>query len=261
MTTKVSLRSLFESNKGELKQKLNGFSLPKDAEKIQQIISDNLNHLLEADGTFRQNLTQSEEYILQATLRILTIQEKFTSNLVSSQQPATMLKDENTSSSQLYSTLIGTGAGVLAGAGVGALTSIAAIWGPIVGALAGNAIAAYIISRKPIQAENGNETIIDQPIDIASFMDIITKLCESVDGVIETYRAQVNRIIKEYENREKPSFQEEYAPLLEQIVQVNKVAISVKENLPQSLAQAIEMMVESLENFGLKIEGNQIVNI
>ena len=45
--------------------KLTGLALPKDAKKVQEIVSQFLGNLFESDGVYRQNLTQSEDYILQ----------------------------------------------------------------------------------------------------------------------------------------------------------------------------------------------------
>lgn len=76
--TKVSIRSMFEAQKTELEQKLKGLALPKDSIKVQETIEDLMNHLLDIDGEFRQGLTQSEDFILQSALRVLTIQQDLT---------------------------------------------------------------------------------------------------------------------------------------------------------------------------------------
>ena len=42
-------------------------------------------------------------------------------------------------------------------------------------------------------------------------------------------------------------------------VNVNKIATSAND-VPDKLKQAIALMVECLENYGLRIENNQIIN-
>ena len=42
-------------------------------------------------------------------------------------------------------------------------------------------------------------------------------MCESVDNLIDTFRAQVNRVVQKYESQEKPSLEKEYRSLLESI--------------------------------------------
>ena len=68
MATKGTLKELFESRKEELSEKLKSLSLSKDSSKIQSIVTDYLNELFDSDGEFRQNLTQSEDYVLQAAI-------------------------------------------------------------------------------------------------------------------------------------------------------------------------------------------------
>ena len=259
MENNVSLKSLFESNKGELEQKLAGLKLPKNASKIQQLISDYLGRLFESDGEFRQNLTQSEDYILQSTLRILTAQENFTNGLIANnhQEPPyhPQTNDNNNDNKQsLYTTLIGTGVGAVAGGFIGA-------WAAVIGALAGNAVVAYMMTRKekPVQKTEIASSQNDSTIDTTVFLNIISNVCESIDGVIETYRTQVSRIVKEYENRERPSLRTEYSSLLDQIVNVNKIA-SLSNDVPDRLKQAICMMVDCLKGYGFRIENNQIIN-
>lgn len=254
MAKSVSLKSLFESNKGELEQKLAGLKLPKDASKIQQLISDYLSRLFESDGEFRQNLTQSEDYILQSTLRILTAQENFTNGLIAnnSQEPPQNIQN-NGSKQSLYTTLIGTGVGAVAGGFIGA-------WAAVIGALAGNAVVAYVMTKKGESNQgDANQNSNDDAVDTNVFLNIISNVCESIDGVIDTYRIQVNRIVKDYENKEKPTLQSDYSMLLDQIVNVNKIATSAND-VPDKLKQAIALMVECLENYGLRIENNQIIN-
>lgn len=253
--TNLSLKSLFESNKVELEQQIAGLNLPKDLLKIQQIVSDRFSKMLEIDGAYRQNLTQSEDYILQATLNTLTEQGKYTNSLLS------YLCNEHTKGNieqyidyrSARLTLIGTGIGSVAGGMFG-------IWTSVIGALVGNAIAAYLITRKGNVSDNNDNLLNnDNTIDISVFIDIISNLCGSIDGVINTYRIQVKRIINDYENKEKPSFQTEHSNLLEQIANVNKVAEST-DNIPDKLKQAINLLTESLENYGLKIDNGKIIN-
>ena len=67
----VSLETLFVDSEQQLREKLSNLTVPKDTEKIQFVISEHFSNLLIEEGDFRQNLTQSEDYILQAVLAIL----------------------------------------------------------------------------------------------------------------------------------------------------------------------------------------------
>ena len=70
MDTNVTLKSIFASSKNDLLQELTGLSLPKDSHLIQTIVADYLNSLFESEGAYRQHLTQSEDYILQAAMSL-----------------------------------------------------------------------------------------------------------------------------------------------------------------------------------------------
>ena len=62
----LTLKSIFESNKEELSSKLEKLSLPKDSELVQKTVADFLGDLFESEGLYRQNLTESEDYLLQS---------------------------------------------------------------------------------------------------------------------------------------------------------------------------------------------------
>ncbi len=61
--------------------KLQGLKLPSDSSCIQGIINDYLNEMFNNEGDFRQGLTQSEDYILQAALSLLNAQQSITKEI------------------------------------------------------------------------------------------------------------------------------------------------------------------------------------
>ena len=93
---KKTLKQLFESQREVLAQRLDGMKLPKDAEKAQAVVSNYLNELFDSDGEFRQNLTQSEDYILQAAMSLLNAQQSMIAPLAQVQkqpEPAAVEQD------------------------------------------------------------------------------------------------------------------------------------------------------------------------
>ena len=76
MANNITLSSMFESQKQTLETQLQGLALPRDAEKIQSVVTNYLNGIFDDQGEFRQNLTQSEDYILQAALSLLNAQQE-----------------------------------------------------------------------------------------------------------------------------------------------------------------------------------------
>lgn len=75
METRQTLASMFEVNKQALVKELTGLSLPKDANKVQSLVADYFNTLFAQNGEFRQSLSLSEDYILQAALSLLNAQQ------------------------------------------------------------------------------------------------------------------------------------------------------------------------------------------
>ena len=208
----ITLKSLFESQCDQLEEKLSGLKLPEDSQKVQGIVSDYLNKLLEDEGDFRQNLTQAEDYILQASLSLLSAQQtmvkELNKNSNSSIRSTTFEKasKENplrptkviSNSQTIGGTAIGSTAGAL----------LFGTWGAVFGAIAGTAIVIYYASNQSSVSDNKEKQSTEKPllptstaIDVKLFTNIVRNICESVDSIIETFRAQINRVVHKYENQ------------------------------------------------------------
>ena len=259
-----TLRALFEQNKETLASQLESLSLPRDAQRVQDIVAQHLNYLLDSSGEYRKALTQSEEFILMSALNLLQAQQAMISAVCA--QSATQQKGpredtantkEGTVSKEHSPLIIG---GTVIGGTAGAL--MLNTWGALIGAIAGTAIMLYCAAPKDTKPSATQE--VKKPatkkLDVAAFLSIVGNFCENVDSILCTYRVQVNRIKNVYEQKEKPTLQSEYGTLLEQINNVWNAFESGKDAVPAKLQTAIEMMAESLENYGLKIENGKIVN-
>ena len=277
MTDKITLRALFDSNKSELEQKLEGLSLPKDNQKIQQIISEHLTSLFDSEGEFRQSLTQAEDYLLQATMSLLSAQQEMGSAFVNQElrlepkqcsngddleegvdKKQSRIDDFFNKPVKATNTLIGTGAGALIGkVALGG-------WGAVFGAIAGTAVVIYLagknknqVSQSPRTAPLINQEIINEPIDIPSFIGIVGNICDSVDNLMSTFRSQINRVIDKYESREKPTIEKEYRFLLESIqtlVGYKRTHDEGEDKYIKKLQIRIEDLSECLENYNLSLE-------
>ena len=67
---KLSLLSLFEQSEADLKTKLSGLILPRDAEKLNQILSDLFVEHIKV-GEYKQELTSSEMAIFQSAIQLV----------------------------------------------------------------------------------------------------------------------------------------------------------------------------------------------
>ena len=258
---KIKLKEEFAKSKDVLSASLRGYSLPEDSRKVQQIVSDYFSKLFENDGAYRQSLTESEDYLLMSALQIMKSQEdiiKEVSKPLDSSYNALVapaIKQENPINP--YVTLAGTGIGAIVGGLAGGT------WTAIAGSIAGTALVIYYSTHRKSQAldKDRQEMSQEDVINVGRFVDIVERICESIDGVIVTYQVQVQKIKNTYERREKPSLLTEYRGLAEQVANVCNIAQTKDEAIPQKLRHAIEMMEESLENYDLKFVDGKIVSI
>ena len=254
----ITLTNVFESHKEALVEKLKGLSLPRDAQKVQEVVADFLNCLFESDGIYRQNLNQSEDYILQSALQLLQAQQTISSEVISTVKTTNQVQstsvNANAKKGSEYIPVLGAGAGAIAGSLLGS-------WWAVCGAIAGTAIAIYCATKSSKTTLNKENSGITAPvININVFTDIVKKVCESIDNLMQTYRVQVKRIENLYSQTERPSLLHECSALFTQITNVYKAVESNKDNTPAKVINATEMLIESLENYGLTIKDGKIVN-
>ena len=270
MATQISLRSLFESQKGDLEKRLAGLVLPNDAQKIQGIVSKYLSDVFDAEGEFRQSLTQSEDYILQAAISLLTAQQEIsmviTNNINTVNHTIVDSKSLNSaetdnSKSSASKTIIESTAlwGAAGGAVVGKLLLNG--WGAVFGAIAGVAIAVYLSREKEHKQAVTNVKVVrpqvtEVPIDTQAFIEIISKVCDSVDNLISTFRAQIARVVQKYESQEKPTLDKGFRPLLEtlqSLIGYERTHSELEEKFAKKLKERIEDVVEQLDSYEYEV--------
>lgn len=270
MNAKKTLVSLFNKEKETLEKQLTGLLLPKDADCIQKIITEYLNILLENNSDFRQSLTQSEDYILQAALSLLGAQQEIAKAVVSENvmhksvvlEKATFKKTRAHSLMEFTNVNIKADNALVASAG-GSLIggTILGGWGAVIGSIAGTALTIYLTQAEKQKKEKLQETFnrpieIGTPVDVQQMTKIVARICESVDSLVETFRAQINRVVEKYEGQEKPTFEKEYRPLLEELQSLIGYERTHEHNDEKSmrkLKERIEDIVETLENYSLTI--------
>lgn len=73
--------------------------------------------------------------------------------------------------------------------------------------------------------------------------------------LIATFRNQIQKVVNKYESQEKPTLERDYSLLLESIQSLLGVTYSQHPNDKRlaKMDERIEQLVESLENYGLKI--------
>lgn len=273
----LSLKTLFDSKKSELEQELEGLALPKDNKKIQLIISEYLATLFDSEGEFRQSLTQSEDYILQGTLSLLSAQQEMSNaflgqsiqfKTVASGPKEEQSEEEKESSNSFLDYLDNKVSAKQAGIGTaaGALIGKFAFggWGAVFGAIAGTAVAVYMAGKESSKTETNKSNtssiqaeIVNEPINVPMFIGVVERICDSVDNLIKTFRAQINRVVDKYESMEKPTIEKSYGALLRSIqslVGYKRTHPIENEKNAQALLERIEDLADCLECYNLKVE-------
>ena len=136
-------------------------------------------------------------------------------------------------------------------------------WGAVFGAIAGTAIAVYLASRTDrlnVANKSAEVNVADKDckrssistttttserlIDVEKFSKVLSSVCESVDNMIVTFRSQINRVVSKYENTAKPSFEDDYRPILENIQSL--VGYSRMHSGDEKFVRKIQERVEDL---------------
>lgn len=263
----VTLQKLFESRKERLSAKLSGMSLPKDTDAVYRTIYDYLNEVFDADGDFRQNLTQSEDYILQVAISLLNAQKDMAISMKPVDELEPKKEEEQNSSipedkSILYKFTDPSSAASLIGSGAGAIAGKVLFggWGAVFGALAGTAIAIFASSAyKQPKAEPKVLVKVkapaSYPVNVDVFIAIISSICASVDNLLDTFRAQINNVVQKYESQPKPTLDLNYLPLLESIqtlVGYARTHSESEDKYARKLRERIEDVSEVLDTWDLR---------
>ena len=270
-----TLASLFELNKDKLKEQLLGLTLPKDVVKIQSIVESYLDSIFAHESEYRQSLTQAEDYILQGAMSLLNAQQAMVKEFsVKAEQVENTVDmksesfDEKVSQSGLSKdhyphALLGSAVG----GAVGGL--FIGTWGAVFGSIAGTALMLYYASEKISSSKNSvrplkqtvksittQKAVKDKPLDIDTFLKIIYNICDSIDLLINSFRAQIKRVINQYENQERPTLEGDYHSLLEAIqslIGFERTHEVAEDKYVNKLNERIEEVSEALDSYGINV--------
>lgn len=256
MSNPTSLNQTFEATKSQLADALSGLTLPSDAQRIEAEITAYLNEICHEQSDYRQNLTQSEDYILQGALEMLNAQRALVAVLQCPQKPAPMPEQPTPAeaANPAYG-IIGAGGGALAG------KLILGGWGAVFGAIAGTAVALYLSQNRQVKSHRRlpsagqKSTTVEIPLNTAALLEIIGQTCTSLDHLIATFRAQIQRVAAKYESSQKPSLESDFLSLLENVqtlIGYKRGHTPADEKYLGKLQLRIEDLAETLDNYGLE---------
>ena len=265
----TTLKQIFEGNKAQLAESLQGKVLPADSEMVQSTITEYFNVLFDEKGIYRENLTQAEDYILQSAMTLLNAQQNMAKEIAAQSQSA---KNKTLNANPQISELKNAKKRiesdrfphVMAGSAVGSVGGalLLGTWGALFGAIAGTALVLYSVSAPTakthfIQKDNKNTSpSTSLPLNVDVLLSIIENICESVDELISTFRSQIKKVVHKYENREKPTIERDYRFLLEGIQSLlgyKRTHSEEEDKYIKKLQLRIEDVGEVLENYNLEV--------
>lgn len=248
----TTLKSIFDATKEELALSLQGLTIPNDSSRIQRIITEYLEKVCDENSEYSQSLTQSEDYIFQAALQLLKTQLSIADGIVS-------LPSNCNESCNKHCNLSTKPFVPILGAGVGsAVGGIFGSWSAVCGAIAGAAITIYVV-LKSTNAQDSNNLTSGKAININVFVNIVSTICENIDNLMGTYRVQVKRLKKSYEQKEEVTIMDTHAALIEKIADVIS-EVNSAQNTPANVTVAVKMLTNALENYGLTYVNGRIIN-
>lgn len=258
----ISLVELFEANEQKLKEGLTGLCLPQDAKKIQNVVDAYFEEILDRENPFKQHLTQSEEYILDAAMTLLNSQQLMYGNITNFEvvNPNSQLQQESGITEEKANKVIKKGMLLGAAAGIGGAALGAGSWGTLFITIAAASITFYITTKKLKKNEcfvqdNALQKFVCTEINVDEFVSIIRNICEKIDNLINTFRAQIKQVKNYYENQEKISLEKDYKLLLGSIQSMLGMYYSDESNEKywSKLKERVEDVGEILENYGIKV--------
>lgn len=270
----TTLKQIFEGNKAQLAESLKGATLPADYDAVQTTITGYFNMLFDEKGIYRENLTQSEDYILQSAMTLLNAQQNMAKEIAQQSQSAKknpVVVNPHISEIKNARKRVETDKfpHVIAGSAVGSVGGalLLGTWGALFGAIAGTALVLYAVSTSsgdPYIVQNidnndlGRDRLKDASaaLNVNVLLSIIENICESVDELISTFRLQIKKVVHKYENQEKRTIERDYRFLLEGIQSLlgyKRTHSEVEDKYVKKLQLRIEDVGELLENYNLEI--------
>lgn len=259
MKEEITLEDLFKAKKDELKKQLEGLSVPNDFDLIKKRIEKTLDSLFGSKGEYRQKLTQSEDYVLQAALNLLNAEQQLQAKYIELFQSVNQSQKQSTSTSSAkeketspYFSLLGTAVGASVGAFIGT-------WGAAFGALGGTAMAIYLMGNKVADELKATPNAgSSAKLDVDSFLSILESICTQVDSLMNTVRAQMARIHEAYQSKERESLFSMYPALVSQLESLFEITSESEPSGEATLIQ-IDLLKRSLKNYGIALVDGKLV--
>lgn len=226
------LALLISENKRELCAKLEGLSLPSDADKIKQLCIDYVGTLTRKDAEYMNQLSLLEQDLLSPVLRVMDT--LYSSDIELSQKVSSLLskkgkqpcnqqsQSKNSISKEYGPALVGAAGGTLLATICKPSSWGVILFGSVISAIIGKVLySLYLDNNNNVIAEVG-EADVHYPeykltnVDVNNIVKGLEAAGECIDKVLLTYRRHLEIVQDEYSHKiESFNLDKKYIGILE----------------------------------------------
>ena len=245
---RVTLKSVFLKSQDSLREQLQGLKLPKDYAKLQQVISQHIEHLLVHDNEFNLSLNASDADMLNHTLRMaLSFQQMTLTKSLDFKKMSNKTEYEIEQPTSNQPTIIESSLSVLPTI----LTSFINPWLAMV-------VGAGTIAVKVMRKGNKKVKVVEKVTDVSriisdteinTILSGLETLCAEVDSIItKIQRNRQDLLAQAQNNLNDCTFEKMYPQVLSALQYVfMKYIKSGKED------QLVQNLLFSMESYGYKM--------
>ena len=212
----MKLAQLISKNKGELCNRLEGLTLPSDAEKIKRLCIDYVGHLTCKDAEYMNQLSLLEQDLLSPVLKVMDT--LYSSDIELSKKISSYMSRER--NQQVGKTGKGTKKPIskeygpaLAGAAGGTLLATICkpaswgviLFGSVISAIIGKVLYSLYVDNNNIEGRVCSEKVYPEyritKEDVTNIIEGLATAGECVDKVLLTYRRHLEIVQDEYSHK------------------------------------------------------------
>lgn len=246
---KLSLLSLFEQSEADLKTKLSGLILPRDAEKLNQILSDLFVEHIKV-GEYKQELTNSEMAIFQSAIQLVEESLQLQQHLFAiKEKEETLVTTEKKHGEERKLPINKSQAAVVAVAATGILTGAVTNVGTILLAIVATAAGVWITRENSDTNTIVKEKTINQELAVnaVAIIETTKKICQSVDNLMGVYQTNIENFKSRIDNKPEPTLYSSYGYLLNRLASLYR---DKANNAPaEEIDDDIAKLFKTLKNY------------
>ena len=246
---KLSLLSLFEQSEADLKTKLSGLILPRDAEKLNQILSDLFVEHIKV-GEYKQELTNSEMAIFQSAIQLVEESLQLQQHLFAiKEKEETLVTTEKKHGEERKLPINKSQAAVVAVAATGILTGAVTNVGTILLAIVATAAGVWITRENSDTNTIVKEKVIrhELMVNAEAIIETTKKMCQSLDNLMGVYQTNIENFKSRIENKPDPTLYNSYGYLLNRLASIYR---DKTNNAPaKEIDDDISKLFKTLKNY------------